>query len=76
VPEVRALLSVLTVKVQESTEELKAQHVDIALHGLKGMTSEVPEVRAMLSALTAKTREGRKELKAQRIGWRSAGYLK
>ena len=54
--EVRQLLAVLTVKVQESVEELKPEEVVMALTGIKRFSCESPEVRQLLAALTVKVR--------------------
>jgi hypothetical protein len=62
-PKVRALLHVLTAKVNGNREALNAQFISMALYGLQSMTSEMPEVRAMLRALTAKVRKSKEALR-------------
>ena len=56
--EVRALLSALTAKVEESREALTAQemlyNITNALYGLQTMSSEPPEVWSLLLAMTPK----------------------
>ena len=49
--EVRTLLDVLTTKVANCREGLKAQHVGNALYGLQGMSTEYDEVQLVFSAL-------------------------
>ena len=46
---VRALLSALTAKVQDSREVLEAQHIGNAIYGLLSMNSDPLAVRALLS---------------------------
>jgi hypothetical protein len=51
------MLHMLTAKVQDSREALKAQAIGNALYGLKAMISDAPKVRSMLSALTPKVQD-------------------